>query len=403
MIKKIRITGFKSLYDVTVELEPVTVLVGRSGTGKSAFVQAVRFLRNYLLEPSQAGNVDGGWARLLSAGLDPVQLSLEITFAAGDEESDYVYLLSFVPIERAQLHGQFPVMEERLALGQDVLFHRRAGTRGRGWEWVTTPAVISPPKADIHLAISHLPSLEKVVYAYSALSSGIGYYNLPMTVCDRQPQYSDAVGQAHNTLNQHLSGLKDDGSNYLLVMRDIMRDFQHPNVRRGIQASLRQLNASVLSVELNSITSPQDAIVGHRVGPKTLDLKLSQESDGFRRFYAHLLALYQVPPKLVNIFEEPENGVYLGALALLADEFKAAPATERGQVILTTHSPGLLDHFHVDCLRVVDIKDGRTIIGPVAEEQREGIRENLLTTGELLTVDPARVSTSEPSSEKARA
>lgn len=35
MITRVRIQNFRSLVDVTVDLEPLTVLIGRSGTGKS--------------------------------------------------------------------------------------------------------------------------------------------------------------------------------------------------------------------------------------------------------------------------------------------------------------------------------------------------------------------------------
>ncbi|MEZ6088218.1 MAG: AAA family ATPase [Pirellulaceae bacterium] len=52
MIHEIRIQNFKSIQDVTVEFSDVTVLVGRSGTGKSNFVEAVRFLRDLLRKQS---------------------------------------------------------------------------------------------------------------------------------------------------------------------------------------------------------------------------------------------------------------------------------------------------------------------------------------------------------------
>lgn len=119
-------------------------------------------------------------------------------------------------------------------------------------------------------------------------------------------------------------------------------------------------------------------------------MELSQESDGFRRFYAHLLALYQLPPKQTLVFEEPENGIYPGALSLLADEFKAAPDDNRGQVLLTTHNPALLDHFSDEQIRVVELVELETRIGLLALEQKEAIQEELLHAGELLTVDPAR-------------
>jgi len=41
MFRHIRIRNFKSLADVSVDLAPLTVLVGANGSGKSSFLQAV--------------------------------------------------------------------------------------------------------------------------------------------------------------------------------------------------------------------------------------------------------------------------------------------------------------------------------------------------------------------------
>jgi predicted ATPase len=180
-----------------------------------------------------------------------------------------------------------------------------------------------------------------------------------------------------------------DGMIYSIRIQNF-KSLRDVTIRRGIAAALRQVNPTVASVELDAIQTPKTAFVGHRLGDKTLTLELSQESDGFRHFYAHLLALYQTPPKQTLVFEEPENGIYPGALALLADEFKAAPGAKRGQVLLTTHSPSLLDYFSADQIRVVELVDLETKIGNLAEEQRQALAEELLHAGELLTVDPAR-------------
>jgi predicted ATPase len=53
MISRIRIQNFRSLIDVEVNLEPLTVLIGRSGTGKSNFVGAIRALRDVLTNQFQ--------------------------------------------------------------------------------------------------------------------------------------------------------------------------------------------------------------------------------------------------------------------------------------------------------------------------------------------------------------
>jgi predicted ATPase len=178
-------------------------------------------------------------------------------------------------------------------------------------------------------------------------------------------------------------------------MRGITQDFHHPNIRKSLLASLQAVNRSIVSIELDSLINSQRAIVGHEASGRVFELNLQQESDGFRRFYAHLLALYQTPPKLTLIFEEPENAIFPGALSLLADEFKAAPRENRGQIILTTHNPTLLDSFDVDNVRAVEMRDGKTFVGPVSKEQREAVKEHLLTTGDLLKVEQAKLDNAE--------
>jgi predicted ATPase len=104
-----------------------------------------------------------------------------------------------------------------------------------------------------------------------------------------------------------------------------------------------------------------------------------------------LLALYQTPPKQTLLFEHPEMGLHPGALESLFEEFVACPRDGRGQVILTTHSPQLLDYFKPTSIRVVDIIDFESRIGPLAPEQAGDLKDALLRPDDLLTVDPARL------------
>jgi predicted ATPase len=120
-------------------------------------------------------------------------------------------------------------------------------------------------------------------------------------------------------------------------------------------------------------------------------------SDGTLRALGVLLALYQSPAsdgrtvRLVGI-EEPETALHPGAAALLrAALFEASQHT---QVIVTSHSPELLDDKLVtgDCLISVVSRGGETIMGSVDEVSRASIRDRLFTAGELLRLnqlDPA--------------
>jgi predicted ATPase len=248
---------------------------------------------------------------------------------------------------------------------------------GQNARWETPPPLVVIPEPGA-AALGRLPGLEEAAVAYTTLTASIGIHAFPYGVLRTSRQDAPTFG------------LADDGHNFLQVVRDIFRNLQSMAVRKSLRASLGRINEAVTSIDFDSLQNPQKAVVGHRFGQKTLALELSQESEGFRRFYAHLLALYQMPPKQTLVFEEPENGIYPGALSLLADEFKAAPDAGRGQVVLTTHSPALLDEFSAEQIRVVELVDLETRIGPLAEEQKAAVREELLRAGELLTVDPAR-------------
>jgi predicted ATPase len=377
MIHKIRIQNFKSLRDVTVDLSPVTVFIGKSGTGKTNFASAIRFLRDYLA--GQHGQLLQEEAARKCATNPSGLTEFEIEFGVPEFPDHFSYSLAFSE------HVSHLPQAESLRYGGRTIFEQgepkqkaAAGFAERRWE--VRPKLVSVPDAG-PLALGRLPGIEEAVIAHTALTAALGVYSFPL----------DPLSGIAPQQQQGPSGLGDHGENYLGTIKDIARDLHKGvAVRKAIVATLRQINETVASVELDSLQNPQKAIVGHRLGEKTLELNLRQESDGFRRFYAHLLALYQMPPKQTSVFEEPENGIYPAALELLADEFKAAPEDHRGQVLLTTHSPALLDCFSADQIRVFELVDLETKIGPLAEEQKEALKEKLLHAGELLTVDPAR-------------
>jgi hypothetical protein len=369
MIHRIHIQNFKSLRNVTVDLSPVTVFIGKSGTGKTNFASAIRFLRDYLAQGPQQVQQRYPNSTCRCATNPTGNIGFEVEFDVPGFTERFTYTLG--------LSQQIQVPQvESLEYGSGTIF-KQVLSQGQGARWETPPALVSSPQPG-GVALGRLPGLEEAVIAYTALTTAIGVYTFPYDVLT-------TIGQRDG-----MPGLVDNGQNFLEIIGAITRDLYNIAVRKAIAASLRRINQTVVSVELDSVQNPQNALVGHRFGEKTLTLPLGQESDGFRRFYAHLLALYQLPPKQTLVFEEPENGIYPGALSLLSDEFRAAPDAGRGQVLLTTHSPALLDCFSENQIRVVDLVDLETRIGPLADEQKEAIREELLHTGELLTADPAR-------------
>jgi hypothetical protein len=114
----------------------------------------------------------------------------------------------------------------------------------------------------------------------------------------------------------------------------------------------------------------------------------AQESDGTVRLAALLTALLQQPPPSLIGIEEPELAVHPGALPILVDYL--TEAAKRTQVVVTTHSPELLDLLPPESLRVVERFQGATAVQRLAADQAGMIRERLFSTSELLRAEGLR-------------
>jgi hypothetical protein len=112
-------------------------------------------------------------------------------------------------------------------------------------------------------------------------------------------------------------------------------------------------------------------------------------SDGTLRVLGLLLAIYQQPSPPLIVLEEPESTVHPAATDILMDVFKMdvfKEGSRRSQLLLTTHSPDILDSDKVteDELRVVSATNGRTLISPLGPVSREAVRRRLYTPGDLM-------------------
>src|ERR1700682_3831795 len=114
MIHRLRVQNFKSIIDVAVDLSPVTVLVGKSGTGKSNFIQSLRLLRD-VLSSQQPHVLQQQWPQFRPAITSDGPTAFEVEFSIAGIDERFKYQLSL-----GQQGGQLPV-EERLDLGDRCL------------------------------------------------------------------------------------------------------------------------------------------------------------------------------------------------------------------------------------------------------------------------------------------
>lgn len=366
MIHSIRIQNFRSIVDQTVHLDPLTVLIGRSGTGKSNFVDALRFLRECLATRKVDIDARGALTRTLHIDHQRTALAVTVTFSVVGLDNTFQYFLCWSPEQHRT--------EEWLDVDGKKVFQHRGG------KWLIPPNTMPLPNPS-GIMLGAIPGLQESTFAYVSLRSGLGCYDFPGNALVAGAQ----LGGATDT------GLADNGSNYLVVAERILSDLTKALHWKRIAKSMRAVNRSVANLTLN-VPKADRIDVALKAGERVLTFDVREESEGFRRYLAHMLALYQTPSKQTLVFEHPESGLHPGALEALAEELRDTPAEGRGQVILTTHSPQLLDYFPPSAIRVVEMEGQATRIDRLAPEQFDAVKERLLQPGELLTVDPARVS-----------
>src|SRR5262245_53437772 len=221
MIKEIRITNFKCLADVSVPLSPVTVLIGRSGSGKTTFVQGFRFLRDLLASRSldQVAGQHGSLPKLLSATLGKGSpLSFCVWFSVPGYQDDFKYNISY------HFNSGNVVLGEELVIGNQPVFHQHGG------KWVHSPPLTEIP-APGTILLGALTGVRESSDAYRVLKNGIGCYAFPDSVLGSMSAQQSARGV----------GLQDDGSNYLAAYVELETDFQVWQRQREIVGALRKL------------------------------------------------------------------------------------------------------------------------------------------------------------------
>jgi predicted ATPase len=105
-----------------------------------------------------------------------------------------------------------------------------------------------------------------------------------------------------------------------------------------------------------------------------------QLSDGTIRFICLATALLQPNPPSTIVIDEPDLGLHPYAISLLAALMQSA--STRTQLIVSTQSPTLLDHFAPEDVIVVNRKNGQSTFQRLnPDELKEWLEE--YTVGEL--------------------
>ncbi len=373
MITRVRVKNFKSLADVDVTLGPLTVLVGRNGAGKSAFLDCLRFLKDGVRDLNRAISSRGGFNHACKRSALKSQ-GFEIRINAEDTGASYEY---FVRIARDAMRDWFVAEEKAVTkkhATQEEIWFQRNDMAAEMHPSNTIPAYekgFFPAPEPQTLFLTFMLAVPAFMGLYGKLNE-IFFCNVAPDEL-RRPQ----TAQPYLVMNER-------GTNFASALEAIKRNEQ---TFRSLLVDLQHLIPGITDIDVKMLESDELLTRLKHTQENTEEawFNLSQESDGTIRALALLTSICSVPESCLLAIEEPELALYPDALGLISDILRGAAL--KNQVLFTTQSPDLIAHFGANELLIVENENGATHIGPLTEHQRQIINEQIFGAGDLLRIE----------------
>ncbi len=421
MITSVSTRNFRSIQDTELELGALTVLVGPNASGKSNLLDVLGFLGDiarFGLDSAitRRGGIDSVGRRTTSGRVTGPEVGFEYRFA--DFTVEYAFSLG------RQGRGEFRVRKEYAklkSLGVEKPLSEIELTDGR----IIKPNLkrlisrIDSGDSDDDGHVDWLPSIARhlldvsddkelqlittdparvSIFVAMIMSRFTEDDNEPYLDLDRTLQqlrgelsrfhlyhiFPNSLRDPQKVADSH--PLAEGGENLASTLRDMIQR-TNPYLP-GIKTALNYAVPGISDIRVSSAGSYYVVELKHVKDPLSQRgswFDLSYESDGTIRLLALLTALSQEPaPSLIGL-EEPELAIHPGAMAVLAEAMNEAAT--RGQILVATHSPDLIDKLPIESLLAVAASDGSTRAGKVAEHQLKSVREGLFQPGELHSME----------------
>jgi predicted ATPase len=372
-IQGFRVKNYRSLKDVTLgklwslqrvnPLEPLTVVIGKNGVGKTTLFDAFGFLADCLkigVEEACDARGRGGFEKIRSQG-ESGPIEFEVYYKQDGDARPFTYVFA-IDLDD---NGRPYVKRERLR-------QRRKGQKhgwpfsflileeGKGYVWKGDAAGVDIDKNKVDLAglfkelksggeesaemesvelfdnrklgIATLGALKEHPRISAFRSFLEGWY---LSYFEPSAARSIPLAGPQKHLNIH-------GDNLGNVVQYMEREH-----KGRFDKVLERIASKIPGVEkIRTAKSPDNRILLQFNDRGFKDPFYSQQmSDGTLKIFAYLLMLEDPSPPPFICIEEPENGLYHKLLETLADEFRAHATGAKGgtQIFITTHQPYFVD------------------------------------------------------------
>jgi predicted ATPase len=324
-LKRIEIEGFKSIRKLDLELQPLNILIGANGAGKSNLMSVFKLL-NQIVERNIQLFVgkSGGANNLLHFGR---KVTDEMKFRLSFEDGVYGYEISLVPStkdtlifaqERWNAYPRHVNVSVEKPLKGDL---EESSFFDTGWK----PAS-STPQEHLQYILKNL-----IVYHFqdtseSARMKTTGY------IGDNESLKSDAANLAA----------------FLYLLRE-RHTFHYHQIVATVQLIAPFFDDFILRPDPHN---PDNIRLEWREKGSDLVFNANMLSDGTLRFICLAAVFLQPQPPPIILIDEPELGLHPYALVLFAGMVQSAAT--KTQIIISTQSVTLMNQFAAEEIIVVE-------------------------------------------------
>jgi len=375
-LTRVILKNYKSIAICDVRLGPLTYLVGANGSGKSNFLNALSFVKDALSRSLDIAIRERGGIREVqqrsSISGRPRHFTIALDLLLRDGRIGY-YAFEIGSI----VGGAYAIQNEECRISSSE------PNRGRSYFHIHH-------KGKVDSSIKEFPAVLPDRLALVALSGNPEFRDLYDALCQMRFYNFEPRRMRGPQDPRDGSALELDGGNISSVIGYLERN--SPSAKSLIEEYLSKVVPSIEKVTKTSVGPYETLEFQQTNADQTRPLKFTAQnmSDGTLRALGVLTALFQSgvkeSPSLIGI-EEPETALHPGASASLREALIIA--ARHSQVIVTSHSPELLDSPEIgeNELRFVEMLSGESVIGNIDQASREVLKDRLFSAGELLRLN----------------
>ena len=376
MITEIEIGGYRLLDEFRAELKQLTVVIGANAVGKSTLIDCLQLIAQCCDFPI---NTAIGWhygvASLLSSENGSGKLTWKITFHDPwdtfplEQGKSLVYeVVLKADAFYQKMDPQYEVLRNQKPLVGQVgplkyleatPFRRQildkkqrklisfdeaqssSDVDGESDSEQTTPStdLSQPAQQDTALLLSQMrffnefpvPSWGRVLLTHMAFYPGFDVTRSSMLRTKAADIKPDTM-------------LSPNGDNLGTVLHEILTRYDYRSAAGELRDFLRVAYPTFEDIHCDTTHgTPPQVLVGVREKGMSRSMNLWDLSDGMLRFLCLATALFNPRPPMMVAIDEPELGLHPRLLPVVGEMIQAA--SERTQVLVTTHSPDLLNCF----------------------------------------------------------